>query len=389
MKSRLALVLAAFLSGAHAEAEDGPATISGMTEELQQIQTRVAQGDKTAYAAQLDRLKAIGKAIATASPETWRKKREADALVVYVLSGGSLAEVTPLIKGDGLLESERALVRGAVAYITSHEVDAERLLGAIDPVGLDARLAGQIAFARSVLETKRDPKAAAGLLDWARVLAPGGLVEEAALRREILMLANTPDARRAARLTREYAIRFGASLYAPDFFRELARHLGEGAFAKDPAVCRLFSTATVGLPVGLRLDFSLTLARAAIVNGEFEAAAVAARDAIGEASAGSRDETRAQLYSNASRIFSRDHDSAVANFRTLMTSNLDQSDRNLLAAIRDAAAQFGRAPTPDAVEAQAGSASDEKSGAEARTIRDAEAALARTASVTAAAGSAP
>ena len=54
---------------------------------------------------------------------------------------------------------------------------------------LDARLAGEVAFARSVLETKRDAKTAVDLLDWARLLAPGGLVEEAALRREIALLA--------------------------------------------------------------------------------------------------------------------------------------------------------------------------------------------------------
>ena len=57
------------------------------------------------------------------------------------------------------------------------------------------RLAGQVAFARSVLETRRDPKAAIARLDWARLLAPGGLVEEAALRREIGLLAEARDAR--------------------------------------------------------------------------------------------------------------------------------------------------------------------------------------------------
>ena len=102
-------------------------------------------------------------------------------------------------------KSERALARGAVAYITSHEADARTLLGAIDPDGLDARLAGQVAFARSVLETGRDRKAAVSLLDWARLLAPGGLVEEAALRREIALLAEARDAPRAARLAHEYA----------------------------------------------------------------------------------------------------------------------------------------------------------------------------------------
>ena len=56
-------------------------------------------------------MKTIGAAIATASPETWKTKREADLLVIYILSGGSLADVGPLLKGDAVLESERSLAR--------------------------------------------------------------------------------------------------------------------------------------------------------------------------------------------------------------------------------------------------------------------------------------
>ena len=313
MRRRVALVLAAFLSAAHAESETGSSTISEMTDELQQIQTRIAHGDNAAYAAQITQLKAIGAAIARAGPETWRNKRQADSLVVYVLSGGSLAEVAPVIRSDAFLESERALARGAIAYITSHEADALKLLGAIDPDGLDARVAGQVAFARSVLETRRDPKAAVSLLDWARLLSPGGLVEEAALRREIVLLAEAQDAPEAARLAREYATRFGASLYAPNFFRDLARLIARSGIAKEPADYQLFSRAASALAAGDRLEFLLTLARTAIVNGRFDAASAAAADALRAAPANSPEQARARLYQNAARIFLDGSGSALAD----------------------------------------------------------------------------
>ena len=387
MRRRVVLVLAALLAAGRAEAETASSTISDMTDELQRIQTRIARGEKAAYAAQIGQLNAIGAAIAKAGPETWRDKREADSLVVYVLSGGSLAEVGPLITSDALLESERALVRGAVAYITSHEADARTLLGAIDPDGLDARLGGQVAFARSVLETGRDRKAAVSLLDWARLLAPGGLVEEAALRREIALLAEARDAPRAARLAHDYADRFGASLYAPEFFRDFARLIGRGGLAKEPANYQLFSRVASALPAAARLDFLLTLARAAIVNGGFDAASAAATEALRDAPANSSDEARARLYQNAARIFLEGSDSALANLNAL--AKLGPSDEALLAAIRQAAAQFRLTPSPAAIEAQAAQGGDEKAGAEAQTIRDAEAALKRTASLAVAAGGAP
>ena len=145
------------------------AKISDLIDEMQRIQVRIAQGDKAAYPAQLNQLKTIGAAIATASPEIWKNKREADSLVIYILSGGSLSDVAPLLKGDAIVESELPLARGALAYVTNHEADSIDLLGERDLTALDPRLAGEVAFARSVLETKRNAEGGSGS---SRLVAP-------------------------------------------------------------------------------------------------------------------------------------------------------------------------------------------------------------------------
>ena len=67
-----------------------PATLSTMADEVQRLQTRIAEGDRSAYPTEMDALKAMAEAISAAKPETWADRREADALVVYVLSGGAL-----------------------------------------------------------------------------------------------------------------------------------------------------------------------------------------------------------------------------------------------------------------------------------------------------------
>src|SRR5208337_5212645 len=84
--------------------------------------------------------------------------------------------------------------------------------------------------------------------DLSRLLAPGGLVEEAALRREITLLAEAKDVRRVAMLTRQYSTRFAASLYAADFFRELAGAIARLGLADDPANYQLLSNAAAALP---------------------------------------------------------------------------------------------------------------------------------------------
>jgi chemotaxis protein MotC len=376
----LALAAVALLSPAAAAVADS-ANLSDMVDDLRRIQVQIAQGDKAAYAAQLNQLKMIGAAIAAAPPENWKDRRQADSLVMYILSGGSLADVQPLLKGDAVVESERELALGALAYVTNHEADAQSLLGKEDVTALDPRMAGEVAFARSVLATKRDAKAAVEFLDWARVLQPGGLVEEAALRREIALLAEAKDAPRAAMLIRQYSTRFAASLYAADFFRDLAAAVARFGLADDPANYRLLSRAVAALPSGSRRSFLLELAKSAVVNVRFDAAAAAAREALESAPPDSPEGMRARLYLAASRMFSDAYDSAVSDLQTIAASKLDRADAGLLASVRRVAAELRVAPVAGFLTSPAASLDDgkDKASGPGLTIERVRDALERTA----------
>lgn len=377
-----ALAFAAFAVLGPSAAFADPAKVSDLVEELQRIQLRMARGDKAAYPAQLNQLKAIGAAIAAASPETWKDKHEADSLVIYILSGGPLADVATLLRGDAVIESERPLARGALAYVTNHETDAINLLGQTDLTALDLRLAGEVAFARSVLETRRNAKAAVELLDWARLLSPGGLVEEAALRREIALLAGAKDVARVAMLTRQYVTRFAASLYAADFLPDLAGVVARLGLVDEAANYKLISNAVAALPTDRRREFLLSLAKSGLVNAKFSAAAAAATEALASSKAGSPEAMRARLYLAASRLFSDAYDAAVADLRTLSASKLDRADAGLLTAARRAAVELRLIPEPGVVDTQdpaALSGGDKvKPTGPALTIEQAQAALART-----------
>ncbi len=380
-RARHALALAALALLSPAAAFADPANLTELANDLQRLQLQIAQGDKAAYTAQFIQLKTMGAAIATAKPETWKDKSAADSLVIYVLSGGSLADVVPLLKSDAIVESERSLARGALAYVTNHEADAIALLDKADLNTLDARLAGQVAFAHSVLETKRDPRTATELLDWARLLAPGGLVEEAALRREITLLAEAKDVRRVAMLTRQYSTRFATSLYTADFFRELAGAIARLGLADDPANYQLLSKAAAALPPDGRQDFLLTLAKSAVVYARFDAAVGAATEALRGARADTPDAARARLYLAASQIFSDGYDAAAADLQSLAASKLDRTDANLLAAARRVAAELRIPPDAAVVNAQEPSPGDgdkDKAGGPALTIKRAQDALKRT-----------
>ena len=145
---------------------------------LQNIQAAIAQGDTAAYAAQPRILREISDAISAARPEVWRNSRESRAVIIYLLSGGQPRIVMRLIETGNVPADDEKLMRGAIAYQLGHEAEARHLLADIDPNTLGAALGGQLAFVQSILWTNLDAKKAIGLLDVARLMMPGGLVEE-------------------------------------------------------------------------------------------------------------------------------------------------------------------------------------------------------------------
>ena len=358
-------------------------SISDLTLDLQNLQAHIAAGDKAAYVGQAERISAVGAAIVAAKPEVWQSKRETDSAVIYLLSGGQPRDIVRLLDSGAVPSSEIPLMRGALAYVLGNETEAEKRLSGIDARRLPLRLAGPMAFAQSVIETSRDSAKAIELLDLARLLAPGTLVEEAALRREIMLEADQHDVDRVARLARQYASRFGASVYAESFLQILA-----GSLAQTDAIDSLenfgkFHTFFAALAPDTRRGFLLGLARAATLGGRFEVAARAAAAALDGVPTNGVEEARGRLYEAAARILTPDYDGGVAELQSVAQARLDRRDQELLAAARGVAAflhepAVASAEPPPAADVAA-MAKANPNDAVAQTIVLAETALSRTA----------
>jgi chemotaxis protein MotC len=378
---RLAAAWAAITLGAGVPA--GAQTISELTSDLQALQANIAAGDKTAYAEQSGRITAIGAAIGAAKPEVWQTKSETDAIVIYLLSGGESREIVHLLESGAVPTSEAPLIRGALAYVLGNEGEAVKRLAGLDPHSLELRLAGPVAFAQSVLETKRDPAKAIALLDLARLLAPGTLIEEAALRRETMLASDQRNVDRVALLSRQYATRFGASVYADNFLQSLADALTQTGTVDSPANFAKFSALFAALPPDTRRGFLLSIARTAVLDGKIEVAGAATGGALSVVAADSPDEARCKLYQGMARIMTPEYDSGLAELQNVVVARLDRRDQELLASARGIAA-FLRQPLSDSVLHPDAAAPPPVAGdkdAATQTIALAEASLERTASL--------
>jgi chemotaxis protein MotC len=326
-----------------ARAAEPERTISQLMSDLQRLQVQMAFGDKAAYALQRDRLRTIGVSILAARPETWKDKDETDAAVAYVLSGGQPRIIAQLLEKGDIPANEQPLMRGAEDYVLGKQAEAESLLGEIDPARASLKLAGQLAFVQSVLKTSQDPKRAIALLDLARLMSPGGLVEEAALRREILLLGDQRAGDRVVFLARQYVTRFGHSIYAEDFIQGLAAAAIRDGLTDNVANLDKFRPLLTTVAPEVRRGFLLAVARAQTLNGNSEVAGAAAREALRDTPVGGNDEA-AKLFEAAAQIVTPDYDAGVEALKSIDRSRLGKPDQALLAAITFAAMRLRDRP---------------------------------------------
>ena len=324
--------------------------------QLERVQARIAQGDKSAIVSQSKILAAISAAILKTRAADWNDQRHIHVAVQYLLAGGEPKVVEQIFRKQLIFNDESLLV-GTLAYVVGREKDARDRLSTIDPRSLPKSVGAQTAFMKSVLSTAGESGTAVELLDLARLLAPGGLLEEAALRREFVLLAQPGHAEKALRLLRQYLSRFGNSLFAEKFLTEVIAavpRLEVVKSANDIGVLEFFASS---ISRDQKRTLYLVVARDALLNGRMPVAEAAASRALAFAAETGPDREVARLYIAAARLTGRDSQSAVADLSRIDTSKLSAIDGALLAAAKEVASRLhsvsdlnlAQSSTPDAV----------------------------------------
>lgn len=350
-----------------------------MVRTLQTLQAQIAGGNAAAVAAQRELLAVMEKTFLAADPAVWQDGRNARAAVAYTLSGGSPRLMRSLLALNPPIAVDADLATGALAYIENREDEARKRLSPIDARALPMSLGGQVALVQAGLVAREDLPKAIRLLDDARLLMPGTLVEEAALRREVFLVAQTGNLDRFEFLSQQYLRRFGTSIYAEDFRQRFATAIARLGIADgDDRFPRLEAILKSSDPENQRALF-LQLAQAAVVHGKLATARSAAADAAGLAPLGGGDAMRAGLYDSAASIGpGKDIGEVRKRLAALNRRQLGRRDVDLLDAAIAVADAVGEVPaTPAPLEPVSVVAADTKRGDAwvTGTMRAAEAGL--------------
>ncbi|MDG4895892.1 chemotaxis protein MotC [Mesorhizobium sp. WSM4976] len=326
---------------------------------LQLIQDRIAGGDHAALPMQAKLLEMIDARMRDANAEDFKEPKNFRALLVYGMSGGNPVTVATAASRAMTDPQSLAIAKGVVAYLNGRPAEAIDMLKPIDPMSVPADIGAFLALVKGSLLAADDPAQGLALLDEARLLSPGTLVEEAALRRSVGIAAAQGDAARFALASTQYVASYLYSPYASQF----ADAFVSGVITLHMAISqdKIADITSMMDPEREKVIY-LRIARRAAIDGMTELSAFAAAKAELDRNGSSQDDPRTQLYSSLSTMTSASVDEVRSKLGKIDRGKLSQNDRDLLDAAQAVAGEVV-APVKTPAKAEAAPAASKGDGA--------------------------
>jgi chemotaxis protein MotC len=289
---------------------------------LELVQDRLAGGDHASQPMQRKLLEMIDQRFATKEGSRFENELNRRALLVYAMSGGNPVTVEAALARLGKDDPNRKLGESILFYVNGKPEEALDAFASVDPMAYTPDIAMYLALVKGSMLSEAEPKNALALLDRARLLAPGTLVEEAALRRSLAVATTLGDATRFLRLSEQYVLSYLHSPYASQF----ADAFVAGVVALNASIDRRAVVDIVALMGSEQKKvIYLRIARRAAIDGFIDLAAFAATHAEG-----AEDDPRAELYSSLSSVTSATVGDVLDKLSKIDRDRLSESDRQLL-----------------------------------------------------------
>ncbi|MEE1612588.1 chemotaxis protein MotC [Microvirga sp. CF3016] len=314
---------------------------------LHLMQDQIAVGSTEAHLGQRGLLGILDDRFMNLEQETWRTGKNIRAAVSFVLSGGNPSILRKLLDlGASIVaESDRPLIEGALAYVEGREEAAQNALASLDPQSLPPTLGAQMALVQAALIVRKNAAKSDELLDFVRLQAPGTLLEEAALRRQVFVVSQAGNMEKFQSLATEYLRRYRHSIYAGNFRQRLASALTRIDFGKESSRFEGAVAMMSELESEARRDLYLLAARSSIEQGFTISARLLAEKAQELVGSDKMSAARSKLYRAASLITSPQAiEGAVNDLRSLDRSTLAQGDLELLDSALAMAGQIRKMP---------------------------------------------
>ena len=308
MRRLLAIALALVLPCRLCARADSDSAPYAAMRTLQVLQEQVAHGNATAQTAQPQLMAHIADGFLGRRPcGVAGAAQRAGRGPVPAQRRPARASSAPSSNGRTFPPEIDRLLKGALAYGEGQDEIARQLLGSVDPqTPADRPWARIWRWCRPPCSATRTPQRRSSSSTSSRLLAPGTLIEEAALRREVFLLIDKGRVDKAMLLSRQYFRRYRTSSYADNFRQRFADAAIRMAVAGNTKQLSQLDSVLNELPASETRAFYLLVARTALFDGKTLGARFAAKKAVALAPKGSAEETRAKLYLAASQVITEE-----------------------------------------------------------------------------------
>ncbi|WP_297323595.1 chemotaxis protein [uncultured Bartonella sp.] len=315
----------------HAQMDEQSTGPVQLVRSLETLQDDIASGQPGALQMQPRVIAEIGQKFLTEEPSTWKNKKNFYAALTYLFNGGNPAVVETIIKNTPDTTVPKNYIDGALAFVHHKTKNFLKAFNDLPTDNTDVPAALLLAITLNTVDDMAEdtPEKASNRLDWVRLVAPGSLFEEAAIRRQIKVASLINNTKLFRMLTRNYVTRFSKSSYENEFWRDFLTALAHmDSRLSDEQLSEFVAFA----PKKFQLVIYLQISRNALIDARMPRAHFCAQKAIDLARDLGVDDTVARLYYAASSVGSTAAEDAGEMLKTISVSRLPERDRPLLMA---------------------------------------------------------
>lgn len=302
-----------------------------MLRSLQFVQDSVVLGDHSAGEMQRFLLETLDDRLRKADKSVFDDGRNVDAVMIYAMSGGNPATLEYLMARDTDGHFDNRVADVLRKYLSGKGLLVVNTLDQTAKEYRDKKVGPYLSLVAGNVMTAKDPKEALKLFDWARLTAPGTIVEEAALRRSVALTADAGMVPEALAYSQRYVRRFLHSPYAGQFADEFVQLVVDhNSNVKPQDIIDILSF----MDPPRQREIYLRIARRAAIGGKMDLAKLASDRAQDIGSDGSDSfNALASFYGGIATVSSPDIGVAVRDINQIPEGELNARDR----ALRDAA----------------------------------------------------
>lgn len=314
---------------------------------LQFVQDAVVRGDHSAMEMQRFLIGVIESRLRSADQKVFDDPRNVDAALIYAMSGGNPETLDILAIKDKFGNFDNEVVTVLRAYLNGRAAKTKTTLAEIVETYKDTEIGPYMTLVAANVLAATNDLSALELFDWARLTAPGTLIEEAALRRSLFIAARKNLVDEALKYAQLYARRFINSPYAGQY-ADLLVDLVVLNYGKvgDERLSEILSF----MDRPRKREVYLRIARKAAISGLRDLAVFAsgkAEELLGPTD--SAPQALADLYSGMARIPTDGVDGVLARLNAMPGRQLSGRDRALREAAQIIAAEVLRKPDPNSL----------------------------------------